>query len=93
MNSAVLLAMVTTGRNRGINAIVDAKRPMSVKPAYRGRFNRLILYQTTLQDDIEYIEDWIGSGRGSMAKLKELKNGEFIEVDLDQQTVSDVKRL
>ena len=94
MQSPVLLAMVTTGRNRGINGIVDAKRPMSVKPAYRGRFNKLILFQTTLQDpDIEYLEDWVGNGRGSLSLLKELKLGEFIEVDLDQQIVSDVKRL
>jgi len=93
MNSDTLLAMVTTGRNRGINAMVDGKRPMSVKPAYRGRFNKLILFQTTLQDDIEYIEDWVGTGRGSFAKLKELGQGEFIEVDLDTQEVSEIKKL
>jgi hypothetical protein len=93
MNSPVLLAMVTTGRNRGINFIVDAKRPMSVKPAYRGRFNKLILFRTTLQDDIEYIEDWIGTGRGTMARLKELEQGYYIEVDLDNQEVSEPKKL
>ena len=93
MQSPVLLAMVTTGRNRGINGIIDAKRPMSVKPAYRGRFNKLILFQTTLMDDIEYIEEWIGQGRGTMTYLKNLKLGEYIEVDLDLQTVSGIKRL
>jgi len=93
MNSPVLLAMVTTGRNRGINIVVDAKRPMSVKPAYRGRFNKLILFRTTLQDDIEYIEDWIGTGRGSMEMLKTLDIGQYIEVDLDNQEVSEIQKL
>jgi len=93
MASAVLLAFVTTGRNRGINAIVDAKRPMSVKPSYRGRFNKMILFQTTLPADIEYIEDWTGQGRDSFLGLKTLEQGEFIEADLDNQTISEVKRL
>jgi hypothetical protein len=93
MNSDVLLAMVTTGRNRGINAIVDGKRPMSVKPSYRGRFNKLILFQTSLPADIEYIEDWTGQGRGSFEMLKTLGQGEFIEADLDLQTVSEVQKL
>lgn len=93
MPSPVMLAFVTTGRNRGINAIVDAKRPMSVKPAYRGRFNKMALFQTTLPADIEYIEDWTGQGRDSFLMLKTLEQGEYIEADLDNQTVSEVKRL
>jgi hypothetical protein len=93
MNSPVLLAFVTTGRNRGINAIVDAKRPMSVKPAFRGRFNRLVLFATQLPSDIEYLEEWAGTGKGSLLMLPTLKQGEFIEVDLDNQTISEVKRL
>lgn len=92
-NSPVLLAFVTTGRNRGINAIVDAKRPMSVKPAYRGRFNYLVLFQTTLPNDIEYIADWCGVKDDSFEMLKTLAQGEFILVDLDKQEISDVKRL
>ena len=93
MNSPALVAFVTTGRNRGINAIVDAKRPKSVKPAYRGRFNHLILFETQLPEDIEYIEKWTGSGKGSMEILKTLKQGEFIQVNLDTQEISPVKRL
>ena len=89
----ILLALVTTGRNRGINVIVDAKRPMSVRPAWRGRFNRLIMFQTTLPDDIEYLEEWAGTGPGSLAKLRELKQGEFIEFNLDTQEMSEIKRL
>lgn len=92
-NSPVLLAFVTTGRNRGINAIIDAKRPMSVKPAYRGRFNYMVLFQTTLPADIEYIEEWTGQEKGSFEMLKTLNQGEFIFVDLDKQEISDVKRL
>lgn len=92
-NSPVLLAFVTTGRNRGINCIVDAKRPMSVKPAYRGRFNYLELFQTTLPNDIEYIADWCGVKDTDFEMLKTLKQGEFIHVDLDNQEISEVKRL
>lgn len=93
MNSPVLLAFVTTARNRGINFIVDAKRAKAVKPSYRGRFNRLILFQCTLIDDIEYLEDWTGQGKGSMAMLRNLSQGQFIEVDLDADTISEVQRL
>ena len=93
VNSPVLLAFVTTGRNRGINAIVDAKRPLSVKPEYRSRFNHLILFQTTLPDDIEYLEAWTGSGKGSLAKLKTLGQGEFIHANTDTQEISGVTRL
>jgi len=93
-NSPVLLALVTTGRNRGINAIVDGKRPMAVKPSYRGRFNKLILFQTTLVPDIEYIEEWVGAEKHSMVEtLKTLKQGEYIECDLDAQEISEIKRL
>lgn len=93
LNSPVLLAFVTTGRNRGINAIVDAKRPMSVRPEYRGRFNHLILFQTTLPDDIAYLEEWTGSGKGSLDKLKTLKQGEFIHANTDTQEISEIKRI
>jgi hypothetical protein len=93
MNSPVLLAFVTTGRNRGINAIVDAKRPMSVKPEYRSRFNHLILFQTTLPDDIEYLEDWTGAGKGNLEILKTLEQGEFIHADTDRQIIGPVQKL
>lgn len=93
MNSPVILAFVTTGRNRGINAIVDAKRPKSVKPAYRGRFNILVMFCTTLPEDIEYLESWTGTGKGSLSQLANLKQGEFLEMDLDNQVLSGVKKL
>jgi hypothetical protein len=93
MNSPVLLAFTTTARNRGINFIVDAKRPKAVKPAYRGRFNRLILFQCTLPDDLEYLEEWTGTGKGSLNILRNLKQGDFIEVDLDTDTISEVRRV
>lgn len=87
MNTPVLLAFVTTGRNRGLNAIIDAKRPKSVKPAYRGRFNKLIIFQDTLPDDQEYLEEWTGTGRGSLGEIRTLKQGEYLECDLDTDEV------
>lgn len=91
--STVIKAFVTTGRNRGINAIVDAKRPMSVPPDYRGRFNKLVLFQTTLPDDIEYLEKWTGTGKGSLRHLYDLKQGEHVVFDADRQELSGVKIL
>jgi len=93
MNSPVLLAFTTTARNRGINFIVDAKRAKAVKPSYRTRFNRLILFQCTLVDDIEYLEDWVGQGKGCLSMLRNLTQGQYIEVNLDTDEISDVKRL
>jgi len=91
--SPVIKAFVTTGRNRGINAIVDAKRPMSVPPDYRGRFNKLVLFRTTLPDDIEYLEKWAGTGKGSLQLLTTLEQGEFVIIDTDEQSTSPVKKL
>ena len=91
--SPVLLAIVTTGRNRGIGCWMDAKRPMAVPPEWRSRFNKLVLFQTTLPDDIEYLEKWTGTGRGSLQFLTGLKQGEHIVVDTDAQTISPVKKL
>jgi len=88
-----LRQFVTTGRNRGINALVDGKRPKSVPPDYRSRFNKLVLFQTSLPEDQEYLEDWAGQPKGSFAMLSTLQNGQHIIVDTDNQTVSDVKKL
>jgi hypothetical protein len=93
MNSPITLALVTTGRNRGVNLMGDGKRPMSVKPDYRTRFNRLIMFRTSLPSDIEYLEDWTGQGRDSLQILKTLEQGEFIEADLDKETISPIKKL
>jgi hypothetical protein len=84
---------VTTGRNRGIGAIVDCKRPKGVMPQYRVRFNDLVMFQTNLPESIEYLEDWCGTGRGSLEILRTLKQGEYIICDLDEQTLSGKKRL
>jgi len=92
-NSPVLLAFVTTARNRGINFMIDCKRAKAVKPNYRTRFDKLILFQTTLSDDIDYICDWTGQGKGSFEMLRDLGQGDYIEVDLNANTISEVKRL
>ena len=93
LESAMIRQFVTTGRNRGINAIIDGKRPFAVVPDYRGRFNKLVLFKTTLPDDIEYLEKWAGVSRGSLQELTQLEQGEFIIVDLDSQEISPVKKL
>ena len=92
-NSPVLRQFVTTGRNRGINAIVDGKRPVSVPPSYRGRFNYLVLFQTTLGEDIKYLEEWAGLEKGRLEILRELDLGEHIIINLDKQEISSTKKL
>lgn len=92
-DSPIIKQFVTTGRNRGIGAIVDCKRPKGVMPQYRVRFNDLVMFQTNLPESIEYLEDWCGTGRGSLDMLRTLKQGEFVQCDLDDQTLSGKKRL
>ena len=92
-DSPVIKQFVTTGRNRGIGAIVDCKRPKGVMPQYRVRFNDLVMFQTNLPESIEYLEDWCGTGRGSLDILRTLKQGEYIICDLDEQTLSGKMRL
>jgi len=86
---------VTTGRNRGINAIVDGKRPKSVPPNYRTRFNYLVLFQTSAPEDLDYLEKWVGCEKGHLAELgvPTLKLGEHIIVNLDTHEISGIKKL
>lgn len=86
---------VTTGRNRGINAIVDGKRPKSVPPNYRTRFNYLVLFQTSAPEDLDYLEKWIGCESGHLSALgvPTLAQGEHIIVNLDTHEISEIKKL
>lgn len=88
-----VVRFVSTARNRGIGFMVNAKRAHSVIPDYRTCFNYLVLFHVDLPEDIDYLEKWAGTGPGSLAKLRELSLGEHIIVDLDHQTISDVKKL
>ena len=93
LESPIMKAFVTTGRNRGINAIIDGKRPMSVLPAYRSRFNYLVLFATQLPEDIEYLERWTGTGKGSLDFLNTMELGEHVIFDLDRQKLSEIQKL
>jgi hypothetical protein len=92
-DNPTIRAFVTTGRNRGIGVLADLKRPMAVRPQLRTRFNYLVLFQTTLPEDQEYLEQWCGVEKGRFAMLSTLQQGDFIIADTDRQTISDVKRL
>lgn len=91
--SPMMVRFVNTARNRGIGCMMDAKRAKSVKPEFRTRFNYLVLFKNTLQDDIEYLEQWAGTGRGSLARLRTLDIGEHLIVDTDRQTISDIQKI
>jgi len=86
--SPFVTQFVNTARNRGIGAIVTGKRAKSIPPIFRTRFNHLLLFRSTLPDDIEYLEDWAGTGKGSLELLRNLKTGEFIGINLDKQRIS-----
>lgn len=81
--SVVCERFVNTARNRGIGCVVIGKRAKAVKPIYRTRFNYLVLFRNTLPDDIEYLEEWAGTGKGSLKELRKLEQGEHLIVNLD----------
>ena len=84
---------VNTARNRGIGCWVSAKRPKAVPPLYRTRFDYLCLFRCTLVDDQEYLEDWVGTGKGSLNVLRTLGLGEFILVNTNTGEISQPMKL
>lgn len=99
-DTPIIKRFVTTARNRGIGMMVSCKRAKSILPQYRARFTHLILFHNDLIDDIEYIQEWIGikhekeKARALEATLRGLAlKGEFVEVNLIDSTISEVKKL
>lgn len=84
---------VNTARNRGIGCIVNAKRAKAVQPVFRTRFSHLVLFRCIIPEDIEYLESWAGTGRGSLEILRKLEQGEHVIVDLNHSEISEVKKL
>ncbi|MCK5433228.1 MAG: hypothetical protein KAJ03_10805 [Gammaproteobacteria bacterium] len=84
---------VNTARNRGIGAIVSAKRAKSVRPVFRNRFTHLIIFRTTLSDDIEYLEEWSGADKGSLSHVRNLGQGYFVQVDLITSEIQKPQKL
>lgn len=84
---------VNTARNRGVGAFVNAKRPMGIKPIFRTRFSHIVVFHIDLSEDIEYIEKWAAVEPGTLEKLRNLKIGEHIIINLLDSTISDVQRL
>lgn len=91
--SQFIRQFVNTARNRGIGAIVNAKRAMAVKPVFRNRFTHLVLFRCIIPEDIDYLEKWAGTGRGSLQHLKTLGQGYHVIIDLQKQEISEVQRL
>jgi hypothetical protein len=92
-----VVRFVSTIRNRGSGHIDNFKRPMSVLPDFRGAYDTLVLFQCTSPEDIDYLERWAGTGKGSLERLRTLGLGEHIIVDLNpapgQDPISPVKKL
>ena len=84
---------VNTARNRGIGCIVNAKRAKACQPVYRTRFTHLVLFRCIIPEDVEYLESWAGTGRGSLSMLRGLEQGQHVIVDLTHQEISEVKKL
>ena len=91
--SPFIRQFVNTARNRGIGCMVNAKRAKAVQPVYRTRFSHLVLFRCIIPEDIEYLESWSGTGKGSLELLRNLEQGEHVIVDLAHQEISEVKKL
>lgn len=85
--TVMIRRFVLTARNRGIGAIVSAKRAKAIKPIYRNRFTHLILFHCDIEEDIRYLEAWCGHGKKSLDCLKTLSVGEYISVDLENHSM------
>lgn len=90
---------VNTARNRNIGFIVSAKRPKSVPPIYRTRFDYLVVFHSTLPEDIEYVTEWMGYKVGSDEHrmidglMRSMTQGEYFVCDLNNGAVSEVMKL
>lgn len=84
---------VNTARNRGIGAFVNAKRAKAIQPVYRNRFTHLVIFRTTIPEDITYLEKWSGAGKGEFEKLRTLSQGQYIECDLEHGDIKDIDML
>lgn len=90
---------VNTARNRNIGFIVSAKRPKSVPPIYRTRFDFLVVFHSTLPEDIDYITEWMGYKIGSPehteigALMRSMEQGEYFVCDLNNGAISEVMKL
>ncbi len=91
--SDFLRQYVNTARNRGIGAIVSAKRAKSIKPVYRNRFTHIVLFRTLVPEDIEYMEQWAGTGKDSLQFVRNLEQGEHVVIDLIHGQISEVRKL
>lgn len=84
---------VNTARNRAIGFMVSAKRSKSIPTIYRTRFDYLIVFHSTLPEDIEYIARWIGIYEDkekyqSLAnQMRNLKKGEYLFCDTNSGIV------
>jgi hypothetical protein len=84
---------VNTARNRGIGAMVNAKRSMAVQPVFRTRFNYIVIFRTPIPEDIEYLEKWVGTGKGSLGFIKHLEDRQHVIADVTHNKISDIKVL
>jgi len=91
--SEFIRRFVNTARNRGIGAMVNCKRAKSIQPVYRNRFTDLIVFRTTIPEDIDYMEKWAGVQRGEFAHIRNLAQGDHIHVDLVHGEVGEVERI
>ncbi|WP_321504720.1 hypothetical protein [uncultured Methanoregula sp.] len=81
--SPSITRFVTTIRNRGGGHIDNFKRPMSVLPVFRGMYDFIVLFQITAPEDIDYLEKWAGTGKGSLEFIRSLQVGEHVIINLN----------
>jgi len=91
--SEFIRRFVNTARNRGIGAMVNCKRAKSIQPVYRNRFTSLVVFRTTIPEDIIYMEQWAGVEKGELEYVRNLPQGDHIHVDLVHGNISEIERI
>lgn len=88
-----LKQFVVTLRNRVGGALCIFKRSKSIRPDIRSRFDFLVVFQTSLPEDIKYIAEWTGYDPRELEFLKTLGKGEFVVFDIRKQEKTGPFRL
>lgn len=88
--SETMRHFIGTARNRGIGFICNTKRPFGINPDFRTAFDTVIVFHTNDPEDIIYLEKWAGS---SLSQISKLEKREFIEINMVNKEISEVKVL
>jgi hypothetical protein len=76
--------------NRGVGFMLVGKRPKGFHPEVRARVKRVVTFQDTLHDDIEYLAEWFNVPARVVEPVQSLLPYEFIVWDLKNRQKSPI---